>query len=317
MRKPLLVALALLFGCKKEPFAKIEALRDALAEGDAKAIASATDGYATCKDPNGAPSDDGCLKEIATGFGSKSGFSSKSPNQAAVAAVALVVTRDGRGDFVPALDTWLGSMKSGTGAGPDGLRLAVARRMADAAPLVGKKIDDEAAGRAMMKAVAAAVPGACPTYAMLGAGADVAKMNVELSPDHSACVQKDLQRREGPGGRYGEGFWRAATGATVAYREAARALRIGVGSAEPKAKAALEPKLKEIDAAVEKIDVKQQAVDTAVISFLNMAHADAGYAFWKSDAGADGGDGGPEAGSDAAREAGADGAAPGRRPRAP
>lgn len=308
----LLVAGLSLFGCKKEPYAKIEALRDALASGDAKAIAGATEGFAKCADlpepAKASPKDDGCLKELATSFGSKNGFSSRSPNQAAVAAAALVVARDGHGDWIANLDTWLSSMKSGKGAGPDALRLAVARRLAEAAPLVGRKIDEEKDARAMMKAVASAVPGACATYMLLGEGAQIDKMLPELSPDHSACVQKDLGRREGPGGRYGEGLWRAATAATVVYRETARALRIGAGSADPKVKAALDANVAEIDAATEKIDVKKQAVDLAVMNFLNDAHADAGYAWWKPDGGADGGDAG-DAAAEAAKTAAAEGGA--------
>jgi hypothetical protein len=297
-----------LFGCKKEPYAKIEALRDALASGDAKAIGAATEDFAPCAEvplaAKSEPKDDGCLREIATGFGSKSGFSSKAPNQAAVAAAALVIARDGRGDWVPNVDAWLSSMKAGTGAGPDALRLAVAKRLADAAPLVGKKVDEEKDARPMMKAIAQAIPGACATYALLGDGAALDKLPPELSPDHSACVQKDLGRREGPGGRYGEGLWRAAAAAIVIYREAARALRIGVASADAKTKAALESKIAEVDAAAEKNDVKKQPVDLAVVNFLNDAHADAGYAWFKPDAGADGGDAGHVGEAGASVEAG-------------
>ena len=102
MRRLRFVAFGLLFfACKKEPFAKIEALRDALASGDAKATSSATEDFAACKDPGGKPNDEGCLKEIATAFGSKAGFSSKAPNQATAAAVALALTRDGHEGDLP------------------------------------------------------------------------------------------------------------------------------------------------------------------------------------------------------------------------
>lgn len=285
----------LLFACKKEPFAKIEALRDALAAGDAKATASATEDFPRCSDPGGKPTDEGCLKELAAAFGSKAGFSSKSPNQAAVAAVALVLTRDGHGDWIPNADTWLGSIRSGSGAGPDALRLATMRRMVDAAPLVGKKLEDEKDARAMMRAVAGAIPGACPTYAMLGNGIEEAKLAAELSPDHSACVQKDLSRRDGPGGSYGEGVWRAAMGASTLWREAARALRLGLSSADAKTKAALEAKLTDLDAASTKLDVKRVEADRSALGYIGDVHADAGYVLWKTDAGADGGDAGDAA----------------------
>ena len=74
-----------------------------------------------------------------------------------------------------------------------------------------------------MSDVAAAIPGACATYESLGAGADPDKMPPADSPDHSACVQRDLSRKDGPGATYGQGLFRGAAGALALGRR--RSLR--------------------------------------------------------------------------------------------
>ncbi len=277
--------------------AKIEALRDALVTDDASPIRDATAGYPTCGDEPPAvihpgkpgPRDAGCLTEIANALGSKMGFAPTPPDHAAAATAALVVMRDGRGDWLAHPDTWLADVKNGKGTGHDALRLAIARKMADAAPVVGRKIDDDATANAVMKAVVGAIPGACATYWLLGSGADPSTIPLELTADHAACVQKDLARREGPGASYGSGHLRAAEGALALWRETERALRLGLPLAEPGPKAVLTKKLAVIEAATSKIETKKQApTSAAILGYMGDVHAEAGVMLFKPhDAGAD------------------------------
>lgn len=304
MRRWMLVAIALggsLLACRS-PMAKIEGLRDALATDDDAAVKGVAEGVPTCADTTpialrpGEPSprDKGCLSDIANALGSKKGFSPTPPDQAAAATAALLVARDGRGDLLAHADPWMELVKTGSGAGVDALRLAVARAMAKAAPLVGRRIDTEEDAKATLAAVGGAIPGACPTYRMLGTGTDPHTIPAELSADHSACVQKDLQRREGPGGRYGAGVFRALEGSLAVWREMERALRLGAPKASPAARAALEKRLAIIEPATQKIATKKLEETTrATVEFLGDVHAEAGVQLWKTkDGGADGGDAG-------------------------
>jgi hypothetical protein len=289
-----LLVLGLVAGCKG-PMAKIDAIRDGLERDDAAAIKSATEGFPVCTDappvaplPNEpSPRDTGCFAEIATALGSKKGFSSAPPDQAAAATVAIVLLRDGRADWIAHADKWLSSLKVGKGSGLDALRLAVARKMAEGAPLVGRKIEEDKDAQAAMKAVASAIPGACPTYWLIGSGTDPATLAAEQSAEHSACVHKDLSRREGAGGSYGAGTFRALEGSLALWREAERALRLGLAQAGPAARATIEAKLKTIQAATQASATKRVASNTAtpVVEMLGDVHADAGIILWK-DAGA-------------------------------
>ena len=236
------------------------------------------------------PRDTACFAEIASALGSKRGFNPKPPDQAAATTVAIVLLRDGRGDWVAHSEDWLGSIKVGKGSGPDALRLAVARKMAEGAPKIGKKLDEDKDALEAMKAVASAIPGACPTYWLLGAGIDPSKIAAEHSADHAACVHRDLARREGPGSSYGAGTFRALEGSLALWRETERALRLGLGSAAPGAKAMIETKLKVIEPATQAIATKRIAAASppAAVLMLGEVHAEAGIPLWK-DAGADGG----------------------------
>lgn len=264
--------------------AKIEALKGAFAKDDPAAIREATAGYPTCPDApptvtapgKPGPNDAGCLTEIANALGSKRGFVQKTPDHAAAATAALVLARDGRGDWLVHVDDWLDDLKNGKGAGHDALRLAVAWRMADAAPLVGRNLDDEPSARAAMKAVVGAVPGACPTYWLLGSGGGVKALPAALHPNHAACVHKDLGRREGAGPSYGSGVPRATEGALAVWRETERALRLGLPSAGPDAKPTLEKKLALIEAATQKIATTRAEPSAPMLGALGDLHADAG-----------------------------------------
>jgi hypothetical protein len=297
-------AFALASGCKA-PMAKIDAVRDSLEKDDAAAIASAVDGYPACGDAppvallptQPSPRDTACFAEIANALGSKSGFHPRPPDQAAATTVAIVLLRDGRGDWVASSEDWLGSLKVGKGSGPDALRLAVARKMAEGAPKVGKKLDEDKDALEAMKAVAAAIPGACPTYWLLGSGTDPSKIAAVHSADHAACVHHDLGRREGPGSSYGAGTFRALEGSLALWRETERALRLGLANASPAAKAVIERKLAIIEPATQAIATKKvaSASPAEAVQALGDVHADAGIVLFKArDAGAEGGvDAGP------------------------
>jgi hypothetical protein len=280
--------------------AKIDGVRESLEKDDAASITSAVDGYPTCSDAppvallptQPSPRDTGCFAEIATALGSKRGFNPKPPDQAAATTVAIVLLRDGRGDWVAHSEDWLGSMKVGKGSGPDALRLAVARKMADAAPKIGRKLEEEKDALEAMKLVATSIPGACPTYWLLGSGTDPSKIGAEQSADHAACVHRDLARREGPGSSYGSGTFRALEGSLALWRETERALRLGLANASPEARVVLERKLAIIEPATQAVATKKvaSASPAQTVLALGDVHADAGIPLFRAkDAGAEGG----------------------------
>lgn len=234
-----------------------------------------------------------CLTSLADYMGSKSGFHSDKPDQASCAAMAVALVRDHRGDVSPDPTPWLTMLKSGQGAGVDALRMAVATEMARVAPDVGVKAEDEATATKLIAAVAHSVAGACDTYGAIGRREPLDKMVPELHPDHSACVQRDLSRRDGPGGRYGANTFRAAEGAAALWREEERSLRMGLGASGPNAKKLVTEKLAVIEVATMKISLKkvESAEDEMLNAMLGDVHADAGVMLWKGDAGA--ADGGP------------------------
>ncbi len=234
-----------------------------------------------------------CLTTLANYMGSRTGFHSDNPDQASCAAMAVALVRDHRGDLASDTNSWLNMLKSGQGAGVDALRMAVATEMARVAPDVGVTANDEATAIKLIAAVAHSVAGACDTYGAIGRGEPLDKMVPELHPDHSACVQRDLSRRDGPGGRYGANIFRAAEGAAALWREEERSLRMGLGASNPNAKKLVTEKLAVIEPLTLKISLKkvESAEDEMLTMMLGDVHADAGVALWKKpDAGApDGG----------------------------
>jgi hypothetical protein len=285
IRFAVVVAVGLL-GCKPSPMAKIEAVRDALLEDDPSRVRAALPELPACAEPKSPDAPAACLLDAAVALGSKTGFHATPPDQASAAAVAGVFARDGHGEWLSPASAWLGSLETGDGPGPDALRLAVARRMADAAPRVGRAYEEENDARAFMKEVTGAVPGACSTYMILGGGAEPQTLAPELTADHSPCVQKDLERRDGPGGKYGHGTWRGAEGALALWKNAARALRAGAAKTNGKTKAALEARLAVIEAATSKITMKKLPPGPDMSQFMTDVHGDAGAAIAPVDAGA-------------------------------
>lgn len=214
-----LAALALLLGvaaCKDDPGAKLNAVRDQLAT----ASPTFDDKLTPC------PTDGSCLGPLAKDLGSAKGCSATSPDQASVGAVAVLVARDGHGEWAGGLDEWISVMRKGKGTGADALRLAVGLRLSKVLPTYAHPLT-EAELPAFFKDVGRALPGSCKTYARLGDGATDASLAIEDQSDHSPCVQKDLGREGGPGGTYGHGAWRAAAGLAALAREVAHALEDG------------------------------------------------------------------------------------------
>jgi hypothetical protein len=258
------VAFLLLAACS----GKTGTLRDRLAQGDLAGAASVVDTPA-CKEPI-----DGCLDDLARAFGAKKPFDAKNPDQADAAAVAVVIVREGRGDWVPRQETWLAAARTAKGSGADALRLAIAAKMAEVAPRLGKKIEDEKEATALVASLGTIFPGACATYAAMGRVAKLEDMPAEASPDHAPCVQRDLVRHDGPGAAYGYGVWRAAAAATTLWKEYARALREGTKKSD--AAAALERALATIDAATAKLELKKvDAPGRAWSQGLEETHSDA------------------------------------------
>ena len=243
-------ALALLsvaaVGCRS----RVATLRDALLEDDAAKAASLVE-TPPCTDAS-------CLDPIAKTLGAKGGFNSNDPDQASAAAVALVLFRDRRGDLVPDPERWIAALTVARGYGADALRLAVARGMADMAPRVGKPLEDEAEATKLVHDLAGILPGACPTYARMGA-TPVGQLPQVKGPDDAECVQRDLERKDGPGAKFGTGVWRATAGVVALWKDEARALRSGLGAADEVARPTLEKELAVIEAATARVTVKGQA----------------------------------------------------------
>ena len=263
-----------LSGCKKSPMARIEGMRDALASGEDARISEAVEGLPSCEAP--VDGKRACLGAIATTLGSKEGFLSTVPNQASAAAAAVVLLRDKHGDWIPEPGTWLASMRAAKGPGADALRLAVAHEMALAAPKLAHKAMEEMDARAMMKEIAGAIPGACATYADLGAGVDEKTLPPERTSDHSPCVQRDLGRAGGPGGTYGQGLWRAGMGALILWKEEALILRDGSAHMDGKAKERLLAQLAIIEDASTKMEMKPVETPKNGALYAIGMHDDAG-----------------------------------------
>lgn len=244
MRFSLALVLLVVASCKKTPMDRVESIRSEL-EGDAPKL----DASPKCADRAT------CAKDVAAAIGGT--YDDKKPEQVSAAAAAVVIARDAHGDDLASPDVWLAAMRKAKGAGADALRLAVALRMSEHAGKHARSIDDDAGARAFMSDVAASIPAACKTYEALGGGVDADKMEPTESPDHSACVQRDLSRKDGPGSGYGQGLFRGAAGALASWKETLAALHEGSSQMTGKTKEVLDKRLSAIDAATAKIALKK------------------------------------------------------------
>jgi hypothetical protein len=300
MRNRLLAALAVsafvAVACKKEPFQRMTEMRDELAKGhDAKALMEDVPPCAPEQEP-------ACQNTVATFFGSKDGFNGKTPDQASAATCATFLLRDHRGDLAAPAEPWLSVLRAGSGVGADTLRLAVAARMTEVGPRLAQTWTDDPKLKELLRDVVSAVPGACRTYALVGAGVPDDKLPAEHHWRTSACLFKDLARRDGPGSQYaGDALPRSAHGAIAVYRDVVRALRAGQKTASAPVQEALEKSLPEIERNVELIKLKLPNPEPDRIKqYLGDVHAQAGIELWKADAGAEAGAGDGGVPSDAA-----------------
>ncbi len=255
-------------------------LRDALVHGDSASIAVAAREAPKCSPPpaDGGRASDACLAQIATWFGSKTGFRSDAPDQASDATAALVVARDSHGEWVPSPDAWLSAVRMGKGTGVDALRLAMAEAIEERAGALPHPLVSDGDARALMHAVASSLPGACETYARLGAGGDVGAGPPDRTADHSPCVQKDLERATGPKehGQYGSGLWRGAEGARAVWKDAVNALRDGASRAEPGARKVLEERVTRLESLLEKVEMTPESLMRSTDYSTFLVHSDAG-----------------------------------------
>jgi hypothetical protein len=241
------VLCALLFAsCKRSPMGKVADIRDELA-GDQPQWDSALPACNTRAT---------CAHDIAAAIGAP--FDEKKPDQVSAATVAVMVARDRHGSDVTSPDVWLASISTAKGPGADALRLAVALEMSRVASKHAHAIDADSDARAFLADVAA-IPGACKTYESLGAGADPDTMPPHESPDHSACVQHDLTRKDGPGATYGQGVFRAVAGGLALWKAELGALHQGAALVQGRSRSVLEHRLQALDEATTKIVPKTVA----------------------------------------------------------
>jgi hypothetical protein len=247
VRLPLIALAAfapalVLWGCNRSHVGEV---RDALADGDTQRAMNLVRSP-ECTEPG----DMACVSALAKALGSKEAYNPNNPDQAGAAAVALILVREKRGYVVPGVDTWMAAIRTASGPGADAVRLAVALRMADIAPRLGKAIDDEREAISIARAIGTAFPGACATYAKLPADpAALEKMPPAEHPDHSPCVQRDLKRSTGAGAAYGSGAFRALAGALALWGEELNALEQGATKMTGKAQDAVTSKLPAIKSA--------------------------------------------------------------------
>jgi hypothetical protein len=233
----------------------VATLRDALLEEDTAATAHVVSDMPACTDSN-------CLDRIARELGGRRGFDSNDPDQASAGTVALVLARDRRGDVVPDPDRWIAALTLARGFGADALRLAVANGMAEMAPRLGKQTSDEEAVAKLVHELSEVLPGACATYELMGSG-PLDKLPPAKRPDTATCVQRDLERKDGPGAKFGSGAWRAAAGIVALWKDDARALRGGLDAADEVVRPALEKKLAVIEGAAAAIEAQITAKKAA------------------------------------------------------
>jgi hypothetical protein len=284
--RALLLAIVFLLactGCRKTAAARIQNISDALIDRQDPAALWAD----LPKCPN--PVDGACVQALARALGSKNGFNLEAPNQATSATAAILLLRDHSGSGAVSLDTWLLVLREGKGPGADLLRLAVSARLTAVGSQVARRWSENASLKQLLFAIATAVPGACPTYGLLGAGAADESLPAELGANVSACIHHDLQRRDGPGTRYaGQPLTRVSYAATAAYTDTVRALRSGIRIATPTVQHALETAMTEIERASNALQLDlPKSEDDGTHAYLGQAHANAGILLWQdADAGA-------------------------------
>ena len=235
----------------------VTSLRDALVSGDSARLVSAVEGAPTRARPRAGARRTSVLGKMADWFGAKQGFLAREPDQAA-ARWLRSRSRATDGASGPRTRNMVPGAAAGEGPGGDALRLAMTARMAKDAPALAHALDAEADARALMSAVSASVPGACETYALLGAGNEDRRAASRRCARITRRACRDLERVTGPNehGRYGFGVWRGAAGALALWMDAAVSLRGVIPKSDPAVAAVLNARLAVIDAAMAKIDAE-------------------------------------------------------------
>lgn len=214
---------------------KIDDLRSALEQGDLERARSTVSDLPRCAEVDESARSR-CFTALTVAFGATDGFvTDPSPSNASAAAAATLLFRDHAGHVLPSPKVWTAVIERSNVTGAAILRLATARAMLDVKALVTAPPTDDDAMRALLRAVAGSVPGACVTYRLLAEGKDPRTLVPELRPEHSPCVQADLARPGAAGAGFGVGLPRAVAAAQSAWRATLASLKAGASKfADPK-----------------------------------------------------------------------------------
>jgi hypothetical protein len=273
-------AATLALACSKDLMPKVHALQNELLH----------DAPATFADLPACTADDepSCLNAMTAALGSQTGYNAKAPDQATCAAAAVFLLRDKRGELAGDSDVWLNTLRSGTGDGVDTLRLAVATRMAEVAPRLATTWEAGPKLTTLLTEVTSAVPGACRPYAMLARGMKETEMPMLDHWHTSACVHKDMTRRDGPGADYSpDALSRTSAGAIALYQDTVRALRFGLKNANEPTRKFVEKKLESVEQQAQLIKLKlPQQERNRIHDYLGAVHGEVGIELYKQDGGA-------------------------------
>jgi hypothetical protein len=233
--------------------------------------------------------DESCANELARAFGGAT-FNAKAPDQASAGAMAIMLSRNRTGALGDDPEPWLRVLRTGKGTGPDALRLATSAQLTAIMPGIAKPWPNTPeALRAFVKEVTSAVPGVCSTYVLVSSGKADAELPALLHWRTSACLHKDVTRRDGPGAGYApDGTHRTAAGARAVLHETVRALRAGSALARVHVRTRIEQELLMLEQRIEEIKLDlPKAEEDATREYLGKVHGDVGIELWKRDGGAD------------------------------
>jgi hypothetical protein len=273
----LCLILGTIAGCKKDSMRPLRDTEAAMLAGTPLPTLPA------CTTP-----DETCANTLAHAFGGAA-FNAKAPDQASAGAMAIMLVRHQTAALGDDPEPWLRVLRAGKGPGSDALRLATSARLTAIMPGLAKSWPNSDALHGFVREVASAVPGACTTYVLISSGKSDAELPALLHWRTSACLHKDVTRRDGPGAGYApDGTRRTAAGARAILHETVRALRAGAEFARPEVRARLLQELVMLEQRVEeiKLDLPKAEAD-ATREYLGKVHGDVGIELWKRDGGAD------------------------------
>lgn len=263
--------------CKKDPMAHVKEVESALLKGTPLPALPSCEG----KDALA------CAESLSLAMGGKA-FNVKVPDQASASAMAILLVRDKRPSIGDDAEPWLIALKNGKGDGVDALRLATGAQLREIVPQVAKAWPKNEELRTFLKLATSAVPGACATYAAMAENTE-SSLPAAKHWRISACVHRDVTRRDGPGaGFFPDGLTRSAAGARAVLNDTVRALRAGVPNASAPVRAALEELLPPIEQKLDTIRLDLPAAEEdATRAYLGKVHGEVGIELWKLDGGVD------------------------------